>query len=94
MKQNNHFVIFTKAHSISLFNLEGHKFSFREHQDPLYVSEKKAKFGNYVIKFKSALSNQCATRHMWQMAVLMWRMTLFLNTSKIGCFCPKLGIFK
>ena len=29
---------------------------------------------------------------MWRMAVLMWRMTLFPNTSKTEYFCKKLGI--
>ncbi len=42
----------------------------------------------------SALPNPFATRHMWRMTVLMWRMTLFLNTSKTVCFCTKLGLFK
>ncbi len=33
-----------------------------------------------------ALSNPFATRHMWRMAVLMWRMTLFPNNSKFEFF--------
>ena len=32
---------------------------------------------------KTALSNPFATRHMWRMAVLMWRMALFPNISKL-----------
>jgi len=46
----------------------------------------------FMILIKPALSNPFATRHIWRMAILMWRMTLILNTSKIGCFCTKSDI--
>ncbi len=31
---------------------------------------------------KPVFFNPFATRHMWQMAILIWRIALFLNTSK------------
>jgi hypothetical protein len=47
---------------------------------------------SHCLLFGPALSNPFATRHMWRMAVLMWRMTLFLNTSKTEYFLKKIKI--
>jgi hypothetical protein len=39
--------------------------------------------------FRPALSNPFTTHHMWQMAILMWQMALFLNRSKLVSFFGK-----
>jgi len=40
-------------------------------------------------KSRAALSNPFATRHMWRVAIELWRMTLFLDTLNIGHFWTK-----
>jgi len=39
-----------------------------------------------LLSSRAALSNPFATRHMWRMAIKMWRVVLFPNTLKLGYF--------